>query len=549
MKITAAQHFFSSVPAAQSPTGRRGYQTIASTPALPAQAVAAIEDRAQYVTMPGDPVKRQFYPLPGALCAVSQITPLAELDEFGRKGRYLAHTLVFAPATFAALEHCPLDVLEQFPFLASLDAVFSQVGPGKGQAPTVTFEITPAWRQQALTYAQRRPASSLAMLGRLTWRASALASQREPVLLIGAWPEQARLLGLLFLLAAPAQRAALSFDTLVEGCNFGPQVTFWAHGYPAPPPDEARHLLDARPDGRIHSSLTAEGDGPFARWMVCDALPAGLAAALPEQPWAATLEDVLLANAPSPGALEQGDAIPQAFIERFARLNSSALVARWIAALPQGLSPELSKLLADHLRVDPANSLRILMDGPHPQDLGEWVFQTLVNLGAAPSAADRKILEPWIKSAAHVALGTLLPYWAGDDKAWVAKMAALDAVDYAYVLEKLAHWPRPLISLTKALPQPERRGLPFLRAAKPGLPPDIDRAVVWVKAVGWSVQAADWGKVMDTLAAIGQPAVDAVAEQVPTLRFQAQHAIAAWLRGYRGEAPALRTALAALNQT
>ncbi|MCA9904514.1 MAG: hypothetical protein KC547_11705, partial [Anaerolineae bacterium] len=141
--VTAAQHFFSSVPATQSSTGRRGYQTIACTPKLPADAIATIEDRAQYATAPGDPIKHQFYSLAGGLYAISQIAPLAELDEFGRKGRYLAHTLVFDPANYAALEHCPLDVLEQFPFAVNLDPVFPQIGPGKGQVSAVSFEVNP----------------------------------------------------------------------------------------------------------------------------------------------------------------------------------------------------------------------------------------------------------------------------------------------------------------------------------------------------------------------------------------------------------------------
>ena len=65
LTLTAAQHFYSSVPAAQSPVNRRGYQTVAATPGLPADAVAAIEDRSQYATAAGDPLKWQFYALPG----------------------------------------------------------------------------------------------------------------------------------------------------------------------------------------------------------------------------------------------------------------------------------------------------------------------------------------------------------------------------------------------------------------------------------------------------------------------------------------------------
>lgn len=541
--VTAAQHFFSSVPAAQSPTGRRGYQTIARASTLSDEAVTAIEDHAQYATAAGDPTKRQFYTLPGGLAAVSQIAPLAEPDEFGRKGRYLAHTLVFDAATFATLEHCPLDVLAQFPFITSLDAAFRQVGPGKGEVQPVTFEVKPAWRQQAVAFAARWQAEGLALLGRLAWRASELTARREPVILVGTDAEQVGMLGLLFLLAAPSQRSSLSFDTRVDGCNFGPAVTFWGHGYEAPPQADVKHLLDARSGGRVRSALPATGDGPYATWMLRDALPSRLAAALPMQPWAAALDGVLTTGAPLAAGPDQGAAIPDAFIERFARLNAPAVAGRWLAALPQGLSPEFSRMLTGRLNADSARSLRILAGGLHLQDTAEFLFQALLNLARTPSTADRKVLEPWIQASQHAALATLPPFWAGDAKAWATSLAALPQDDYAYVLAGLARWPAPPIPLWKALPQPERRKLPFLKIPKASPPVDAERAAAWVRAAGSAVQLGDWDNALHVLAEAGEPALTAVAELLPALPVSAQRAIAAWVRGYRGEAVALRAVL------
>jgi len=541
--VTAAQHFFSSVPAAQSPAGRRGYQTIAATPGLPAEAVAAIEDRALYATAPGDPVKHQFYPLPGELCAVSQIAPLAEPDEFGRKGRYLAHTLVFDPATFAALEQCPLDVLAQFPFITNLDSVFRQVGPGKDEAQPVTLAVKPTWQQQALAFAARWPAEGLALLGRLAWRATELTERREPVILVGTDAEQFGMLGLLFLLAPPSQRSLLSFDTRMEGCNFGPQVTFWAHGHVEPPQHDVRHLVDARSGGRVRSALPATGDGPYATWMLQDALPSGLAPALPMQPWAAALDGVLTTGAPLAAGPDQRAAIPDAFIERFARLNAPAVAGRWLAALPQGLSPELSRMLAGRLNADLARGLRILADGLNLQDAAEFLFQALLDLTRAPVTADRKVLEPWIQASHHIALATLPPFWAGDEKPWAASLTALSQEDYAYVLAELARWPAPPIPLWKALPRPERRKLPFLKAPKEPSSINAERAAAWVRAAGRAVRPEDWSKALDALAETDESALAAVAELLLTLSPPAQHAIAAWAQGYRGKAAALRAAL------
>ena len=80
-------------------------------------------------------------------------------------------------------------------------------------------------------------------------------------------------------------------------------------------------------------------------------------------------------------------------------------------------------------------------------------------------------------------------------------------------------------------------------APKAGPPPDAERATAWVRAAGRAVQPGDWDKALNGLAEAGEPALSAVAELLPSLSTQARHAIAAWLKGYRGEAAALRAAL------
>ena len=72
------------------------------TPALTPDLVRAIENHALYPASPENPTKRQFYALPGQLAAVAQSVALPEPDEFGRKGRYLTHTLVFDASNCAA---------------------------------------------------------------------------------------------------------------------------------------------------------------------------------------------------------------------------------------------------------------------------------------------------------------------------------------------------------------------------------------------------------------------------------------------------------------
>ena len=243
--FSAAQHFFSSVPAEQSPNKKRGYQTLCRTPAISAELVRQIEARCMYNGSDSDPVKWQFYRLTDSLYAVSHSLALAERDEFGRKGRYLSHTLVISHQDMARLEYCPLDILTQFPFIRDLSQVISQIQPGSMDVPPVQVKVEPTWRALAQRERTRWDNTTLAHLGKLVWFSPASPNELKPVAINGEDADVTGILALLFALAGAHQRLALSFDTWAQDCNWDSKNPFAFQRFGAGEKGRLSQFIDA----------------------------------------------------------------------------------------------------------------------------------------------------------------------------------------------------------------------------------------------------------------------------------------------------------------
>ena len=513
--LIAAQHLYTSLPANQSPSGRSGYQTLAHTPGLSEAAVRAIRERSQYTTTPGDPLKRQFYPLPGGLHAISQIVPLPELDEFGRRGRYLAHTLVVDAMALQALGYCPLDVFSQFTFAATPEQALALCRGRPGELPPAQLEVRLLWPSQALQAAQGWPSESLVRLGRLAWQAKRLSERGESIALSGKPEEQLEILALLFFLAGPRQRLLLSFDTHAAGCGWGKGVYFWAQGYVDQP--EGHPVHQVRPGQRgVNSALSPAEDSPFAVWMVRRGLSNGLTKALwQQQAWAERLE-AALAGAASP----VDDALPDGFVAEFARMNAAAVAERWIDRLPPGLSAELRQSWIARVVAEPGTYLQVLIAGVQPPDLHWFVLQRLLALGKAPDRSDRYILEKWIRQSGSLPLLSLLPLWDKDGRTWARDLNRLSAEDYEQVLSQVIKW--------NPLP------LPLWQALTP------QHAAIWVRLAGPQLSGKEWKKALPALEKLGDLAVDEITRIEPRLDAPSRLEISHWLKGYKGSAPRLR---------
>lgn len=519
LNFTVAQHFFSNVPAEQSPQRRRGYQTLFYTHGLSEAIVHAIEDRAQYSSAQGERVKYQFYPLPQNLFAAARILPLQERDEFGRRGRYLAHTLVLSLRNFRDLGGCPLDLLRQAPFVSTLDEVF-QMGQAKNrEAPPLKVSLAPEWLSLASSAAEHWSTAALEQLGRLTWQAEMVLKERQAVALIGTESEQWATLALLFALAAPATRPRLSFDTYAADCAWAPDVTFWLHGAPAAAQIRNAHRVEAN-SGRVVTLLSAAADGVFAQWMA-DRLRQGrvnLAELQRDQEWVSALESAL-AGTP----LQLNTAIPPRVVMRFAALNRDTIAQRWLARLPQGLSPNLLQPIVADIHQQPEAYLQTLIEGSDAASFQDVVFNIVASLQREPPRSDQKILRRWAESTPYPGLTAMLALWERDSKAWITALHALSAEDYQWLIKKLLSWPKLPLPLWETLVHPHE--------------------LAWIQWVGPALPAEEWKKALPILAQLGDRALNALAKTMVRISGEPRDVITAWVQKNRELSGPLAAAL------
>lgn len=520
VSLPAYQHFYSRLSREESPKRQSGFQTVFCSKELSPELVRAIEDRSQYNSAPGDPVKRQFYALPGGFMGISQSLPLAEPDEFGRKGRYLTHTLIFSEQDLQPLG-APFDIFTQFRFVTTLAGMLESGDRSTGHSPALRLDIRAEWENRALQSVQRWQPESLHRLGRLAWQISRLAEKRESVFLIGDDAERLNTLVVLFLLASPTQRTQLSFDSHALGCSWGREIFFWAQGFfTGDQLIRMTHKVDCRAR-TVESNLSSQDDSLYGRWLIESSMAQGLAKSSKRQLAAAALGDYLSdPSGPVPGTVPP---IPDDIVSQFARMDPNAVAARWSAYFPPGLSRELTWSPNTPLVRMPEEYLSVLLDGITRDQVQEILFERLVSLSEPLAKNDRQILEKWIRENQHAGLSALLAFWAKDEKGWAKSISQVTPEHYEALLSGISTWKEGPRFMYLALVEPF--------------------SAQWLRKYARLVYADEWKNILNSLAAIDAAAVDRVTTHVNELSPEARAQIADWLDKYSGEAPALRSAL------
>jgi hypothetical protein len=93
--IHAAQHIYGNVEKAESPSNIGGFQTLFYSKDLLSESESdEIERRLGYYPSEDNPEKIVFFNM-GEKFVTTQIIPLEDIDKFGRKGAYIAHSFVY----------------------------------------------------------------------------------------------------------------------------------------------------------------------------------------------------------------------------------------------------------------------------------------------------------------------------------------------------------------------------------------------------------------------------------------------------------------------
>ena len=263
-EVQAWQHIYTSVEREQSPRDRGGFQTLFySQSGLTEAEVREMEARLVYFPSDVEAVKRIFATISTGKIMVAQIVRLAEPDRLGRKGRYLAHNLVFEPEAFAQATSAPFSVFCQFPFITTVARALEEGDLETGDMPSVSFEVAPEQTQE-VEAARTWPLQTLRELVLLALRAERLAGDRLSLAFVGDPREvEVALYAALFAVPAPL-RPRCSFDTYFYHCN--PVSTYyWAVGLLESPANRRLITVDTQ-SRQLSGGVPNQPQTAYERW-------------------------------------------------------------------------------------------------------------------------------------------------------------------------------------------------------------------------------------------------------------------------------------------
>lgn len=265
-EVQAWQHIYTSVERDQSPHDREGFQTLFySASGLTEAEVREMEARLVYFPSAIEPVKRLCSTISTGKVMVAQIVHLAEPDRLGRKGRYLAHNLVFEPEAFERIDSDPFLVFRQFPFITTVTKALEEGDLQTGDIPPVSFEIVPE-PTRGIAAAKAWPVQDFGYLALLALRADRLTDIRLSVAFIGEPAEVGSALEVALFAVPTPLRPRCGFDTYFHGCN--PVSTYyWGLGLLETPGNRRLVRVDAR-SRRLDGDLTSQPETAYERWVV-----------------------------------------------------------------------------------------------------------------------------------------------------------------------------------------------------------------------------------------------------------------------------------------
>jgi hypothetical protein len=424
--ITIAQHVFASLTREQSPTRRRGYQTCLYTHDLitPA-AVRELEARAQHRVSQG--AKWQFFWLPGGQAVVSHLSSVPEPDEFGRKGRYLAHSIIVSAADWHLLDSNPFALINAAGFTGTMERALALGNLRTGEVGPARVELNPAGsRARARALSEQWPTDELWKLARLACRPLTITAGGQFVAFVGDDQQISEALEVAFQLP-PAPRENCSFDTAAAGCSWPREVIFWGQGFSSEREARTPFVVDAaQKKVRLpHDWLTSVPLTPTEVWLKPLVYSREFSAIRKDQ------QDIALLSAVLEGRSEQSHAalgVAGKVRNSFAEDNRAQIEARLKELSPARLPDYLLAAALDRIGRTPGSRFDWLITNPSGEGLGELLYGIICAWDEPPTEEVLLALNPLARR--HAGLHLLLSLWSQDWGEIQRSLSAMTAEQY-----------------------------------------------------------------------------------------------------------------------
>lgn len=431
--VEAWQQIYGNVEKEQSPRGRGGFQTLFYTQTgLTEAELSEAEERLLYFPSEVTPIKRLFFTLSGGKVVVAQIHHLPRPDQFGRGGRYLAHSLIFAPESLPLFEAAPFWLFRQFDFVSTVEEALERGDSATGDIPPARLEL-PDRPAHELEAARHWPVAEYKKLALLALRVEQQRRERNAIIFAGSPAQIEAALEAAFLPVPLSLRPDCSFDTYFYRCNLV-ATYFWAIGLPEPPARVKFALVQAEAP-QLRGNIPAGPETAYERW-VWAVLDDGRLAEIPAQRESAFalaewLDGRQYAQQPFEAASPQ-------LVEAVLVANPQPVRETLHRRVEQNLPPALAERTAEQLyrQAEPTDLYRYLRQGVAlPQLLDSLAESYAAQQWQKPPRPETKALANILEQSPHPLLTIFLAYWTQSRRHFLDALARLEAADYRRFVE------------------------------------------------------------------------------------------------------------------
>ncbi|MCB0212320.1 MAG: hypothetical protein KDJ52_23465 [Anaerolineae bacterium] len=430
--IQAWQHIYSNVEKEQSPQGRGGFQTLFYSQGLTEAEVEEMEGHLLYFTSAVEPVKRLFFTISTGKSAVAQIVPISATDKYGRGGRYLAHSVVFAADAMADFEADPFRVFRQCLFIDTIDDALDQGDFATGRIPMVELDLSRQFAKE-VEAAKKWSATEHKTLALLALRAHQQAAARNAITVVGQSNQIEEALEAAFLGVPLIWRTRCSFDSYFYRCNLV-ATYYWAIGLPEAPVSIKFAQVDA-------ASRNVKGELPngpvtaYERWVLTAIETRKLDDLARQRDIALTVGEWLDGREYD---LDQLSKASPDLITSVFKASPESVKAALQRQVAQKLPTELTRRAADYIFA--ANSgidlYRQLRQGFEINELLDALYASYeTDHFQSPARSEVKALAKTLDMAEHKMLRLFLAYWDNPKKTLSEALQWSDEEDYRRFVE------------------------------------------------------------------------------------------------------------------
>lgn len=442
MIIEIGQHIYGNVEKDVSPARVGGFQTLFYTREyLSERESEEIEGRLVYYPSAVQPVKLLFFGLSSGKIVISQIVPVADIDRFGRKAGYIAHSFVFKVDDFARIKCNPsvafhllknkfVSITAEALQLPGIETTY--ISAARLEMPNDVIETL---EFQALDEIKKWNVDELKKLAHGAVNYSKMREEQKSFVLSGSPEDIQNTLMVIFLFLPDEFRLNCSFDTYSYGCN--PVANyFWALGYPTPPASSPRFIFVNATEKKIQLEIPPPVY-PYERWLFASISQQRFSDIVSNRAVALQLQRLLLDESYDYRLLRT---VSPNLIVDFLAINWGYVASKAERNLRNVLGPHLAARLSNQILSRYQLSghemlLSALAYGFDQEEIANQLYLSL--LQKEPSHEEIMELCNLSELGKHEPLAVLVSFWKQDYRGFKVRLDSLPPGGYQEVIELL----------------------------------------------------------------------------------------------------------------